>query len=46
MSNQWDIVASNGYRITFTMASFWTTKIWAWVEKRRAIWQDEAATSM
>ena len=23
-----------------TMASFWTNKIWAWVERRSAIWQE------
>jgi len=46
-AEQWDIVAADDYRMTLTMASFWSNKIWAWVEKRRAIWQewqDEAAT--
>ena len=46
-AGQWDIVGAEGYRVTLTMASFWSNKIWAWVEKRRAIWrewQDEAAT--
>jgi cell wall assembly regulator SMI1 len=44
VAGQWDIVASDDYRATFTMASFWTTTIWAWVEKRRPIWQNEAPT--
>ena len=46
-AEQWDIVAADDYRVTLTMASFWSNKIWAWVEKRRAIWQErqgEAAT--
>ena len=46
-AGQWDILAEDGYRVTLTMASFWSNKIWAWVEKRRAIWrewQDEGAT--
>ena len=42
-ASQWDIVALDDYRVTFTMASFWTNKIWAWIEKRRPIWQNEAA---
>lgn len=44
VAEQWDIVTADGYRVTLTMASFWSNKIWAWVEKRRAIWQDESAT--
>lgn len=46
-AEQWDIVGADDFRVTLTMASFWSNKIWAWVEKRRAIWrewQDEAAT--
>ena len=41
-AGQWDIVTDDGYRVTLTMASFWSNKIWAWVEKRRAIWQADA----
>ena len=44
VAGQWDIVTEDDYRVTFTMASFWASKIWAWVEKERAIWEDEAAT--
>lgn len=46
-AGQWDIVSAEDYRVTLTMASFWSNKIWAWVEKRRAIWREwegEAAT--
>jgi len=39
-AEQWDIVAADGYRVTLTMASFWSNKIWAWIEKRRAIWRE------
>lgn len=39
-AGQWDIVSVDGYRVTFTMASFWSNKIWAWIEKRRPIWCD------
>jgi SMI1/KNR4 family protein SUKH-1 len=46
-AGQWDIVSADDYRVTLTMASFWSNKIWAWVEQRRAIWgewHDGAAT--
>jgi len=46
-AEQWDIVSADEYQVTLSMASFWSNKIWVWVEKRRAIWQeweDEAAT--
>ena len=43
-AEQWNIVTADDYRVTLTMASFWSNKIWAWVEKRRSIWQDESAT--
>ena len=38
-AGQWDVVAEDGYRVTLTMASFWSNRIWAWVEKRRPIWR-------
>jgi cell wall assembly regulator SMI1 len=38
-AQQWDIVTTDGYRITFTMASFWSNKLWAWVDKKRTIWE-------
>jgi cell wall assembly regulator SMI1 len=42
-AEQWDIVAADGFRVTLTMASFWSTRMWSWIEKKRAIWQPEAA---
>jgi len=40
-AGQWSIVnAETGYRITYTMASFWTIHLWAWIEKGRPIWYD------
>ena len=40
-ANQWFIVAEDDYLVTFTMASFWTRKMWAWIMEKRAIWEDE-----
>jgi hypothetical protein len=38
---QWFIVnADTGYRITYTIASFLSTRMWSWVEKERPIWRD------
>jgi len=42
-AEQWDIVAADGFRVTLTMASFWSTRMWSWIEKKRPIWQPEAA---
>jgi len=42
-ADQWDIVAADGFRVTLTMASFWSTRMWSWIEKKRPIWQPEAA---
>jgi hypothetical protein len=42
-AGQWDIVtASDNARITFTMASFWSNKLWAWIDKGHPIWQVSA----
>jgi len=41
-AGQWDVIAENGFRITLTMASFWSNKIWAWIDKRRTIWERQA----
>ncbi|GBC59936.1 hypothetical protein DENIS_0878 [Desulfonema ishimotonii] len=39
-ANQWNIInPKNNYLITLTFASFWSNKIWAWIDKHRAIWQ-------
>jgi cell wall assembly regulator SMI1 len=38
-AEQWFIVsATDGYRITFTTASFWSNKIWHWISLRRTVW--------
>lgn len=40
-AGQWSIVnADTGYRITLTLASFWSIRMWSWIESRRAIWCD------
>jgi len=39
--DQWFIVnAETGYRVTFTMASFWSIRMWSWIELGRPIWFD------
>lgn len=41
-AGQWDIcVVETNYRVTLTLASFWSNKLWAWVEKKRPIWQEQ-----
>lgn len=41
-AGQWDIVTLAGEgRVTLTIASFWSNKLWAWLDKGRAIWQPE-----
>ena len=41
-ANQWNIITiSDGFLITLTFASFWSNKIWAWIDNQRAIWCDE-----
>jgi cell wall assembly regulator SMI1 len=39
-AGQWNILTDADYLVTLTMASFWSNKIWAWVERRREIWHD------
>jgi hypothetical protein len=40
-ADQWDIVSyDSGYKITLTFASFWSNKIWAWIDKQRRIWEN------
>jgi hypothetical protein len=39
---QWAILNyDTGFIVTLTMASFWTNKIFAWLDKRRTIWKEE-----
>lgn len=43
-AGQWNIVNSEtGYLVTKTMPSFWSNKIFAWIDSRRTIWQAEYA---
>jgi hypothetical protein len=40
-AGQWSILnGETGYRITLTMASFWSTHMWTWIVKHRPIWYD------
>lgn len=41
-ANQWNIInCSTRYNVTLSMASFWSNKIWAWIDKKRTIWKKE-----
>ncbi|MFP2958324.1 hypothetical protein ACLEPN_10910 [Myxococcus sp. 1LA] len=43
-ADQWDIVhVDTGERVTLTMASFWSNKVFAWLDKRRPIWEPRGA---
>lgn len=40
-AGEWTIVSKdNDYKITLTISSFWTNKIWHWIEQKRNIWSD------
>ena len=42
-ANQWDIIEpETGYRITYTLASFWTNIMWKWIDRRLEFWQGDA----
>ena len=42
-AGQWDIIEpETGNRITYTMASFWTNKMWKWIDRRLRFWLGEA----
>ena len=42
-ANQWDILEyKSKYLVTLTIGSFLLNKVWAWLEKRRAIWENES----
>ncbi|XXF77594.1 SMI1/KNR4 family protein [Myxococcaceae bacterium GXIMD 01537] len=39
VADQWDIVSMDTRAVvTLTMASFWSNKVFAWLDNRRAIW--------
>ncbi|MFP2897604.1 hypothetical protein [Corallococcus sp. 4LFB] len=41
-ANEWTIVnAETGFVVTLTMASFWSNKVFAWLERGRRIWAPE-----
>lgn len=41
-AGQWTVRnEADGYAVTRTFASFWSNKIWAWIDKRRPIWRRE-----
>lgn len=38
-AGQWFVVNSEtGFRVTYTMASIWTNKVWAWIDRGRTVW--------
>ena len=43
-AGQWSVVSeATGYVVTLTIASFWSNKIFAWLDKKRGIWSSERA---
>ncbi len=41
-ADSWSIInPKDNYVLTLTMSSFWSNKIWHWIEKKREIWKDE-----
>jgi hypothetical protein len=41
-AGQWFIKGlTEDYTITLTMASFWSNKVWHWLEKQRPIWKTD-----
>ncbi len=41
-AEQWNILnCKDRYVITLTFASFWSNKIWAWIDKKREVWKQE-----
>ncbi|WP_375758507.1 hypothetical protein [Corallococcus exercitus] len=46
-AGEWDIVnAKTGFKVTLTMASFWSNKVFAWVMRQRPIWAEEHPTQV
>lgn len=38
-AGQWFVVnAETGFRVTHTMASIWSNKVWAWIDWGRTVW--------
>lgn len=41
-ADEWDIITLNShFVITKTIGSFFTNKVWAWIDRGRTIWQEE-----
>jgi len=41
VAGQWNIVnCKNRYEITKTMSSFWSNKIWKWIDREVAFWKE------
>ena len=41
-AGEWDIINyKDGFVITKTIASYLSNKIWAWIDRQRAIWKEE-----
>jgi len=39
-AGQWSVVnVDTGFRVTYTMASIWSNKVWVWVDWGRRIWE-------
>ncbi len=42
-AGEWDIVCyGSGFVITKTLASYLANKVWAWIDRARTIWKEEA----
>ena len=40
-ANEWTILnKEKEYEITLTISSFWSNKIWHWIEQNKRIWED------
>lgn len=41
-ANEWDIInIKDEFIITHTLSSFFTNKVWAWIDRSRTIWKEE-----
>lgn len=40
VAEQWNIVDEDNDHVTLTMASFWSNRIWYWIDYRRVIWKE------
>ncbi len=41
-ANQWSIITKiNNYTLTLSMGSFWSNKIWHWIDYKTVIWKDK-----